>query len=303
MVSKKYFLFLSLLTMVLITHAQTSTNSGMEWKDSSIIPANRMAQHNEFLNNQYSFPAKPRSQWELGLKVGSHAVLGDFSSKFPGFGYGVHLRKSLGYLVSLRGEFNYGTSKGQDWVGSDEYSSAYSVWGQAGYRPGIDKVFRNFKNTTADLSVQALFSLNNIRFHKANPKTSIYAIIGLGVLGYDTKVNALNASGQRYAFSSIPDVGWADRKEIYDKLDALFDDTYETDGDKQTSDGAKVFGKRALVSASLGGGVAFKLSKKVNLAIEDKLTFVTSDDLNGYMAPQFPDFYNFLSVGLNINIF
>ena len=302
MVSKKYFLFLSLLTMVLITHGQTSSTSGLEWKDSSIIPANRMAQHNEFLNNQYSFPAKPRSQWELGLKVGSHSILGDFSSKFPGFGYGVHLRKSLGYLVSLRGEFNYGTSKGQTWSGFTDYSSA-SVWGQAGYRPGIDKVFRNFKNTTADLSVQALISLNNIRFHKANPKTSIYAIVGLGVVGYDTKINVLNASGQRYAFSSIPAVDWADRKEAYDKLDALFDDTYETPGDKEGTNEQKVFGKNALVSASLGAGVAFKLSKKVNLAIEDKLTFVTSDDLNGYNAPQLPDFFNFLSVGLNINIF
>jgi hypothetical protein len=302
MVSKKYLLFLSLLTMVLITHAQTSTSSGMEWKDSSLIPANRMAQHNEFLNNQYSFPAKPRSQWELGLKVGSHSILGDFSSKFPGFGYGVHLRKSLGYLVSLRGEFNYGTSKGQTWKGTTDYSST-SVWGKAGYNPGIDKVFRNFKNTTADLSIQALFSLNNIRFHKANPKTSIYAIVGLGVLGYDTKINALNASGQRYAFSSVPDVDWADRKDTYDKLDALFDDTYESDGDKEEPDGAKVFGKRALVSASLGAGVAFKLSKKVNLAIEDKFTFVTNDDLNGFYGPQLPDFCNFLSVGLNINIF
>lgn len=300
--SKKYFLFLGLLTMVLLTQAQSSANSGLEWKDSSIIPAKRMAQHNEFLNNQYNFPAKPRSQWELGLKVGSHGVLGDFSSKFPGFGYGVHLRKSLGYLVSIRGEFNYGTSKGQNWGGSSDYNAA-SVWGQAGYRPGIDKVYRNFKNTTADLSVQALFSLNNIRFHKAQPKTNFYAILGMGVVGYDTKINALNASGQRYAFNTIPNVEWADRRDAYDALDALFDDTYETDGDKERLTGPKVFGKRALVTASMGFGAAFKLSKKVNLAIEDKVTFTTSDDLNGYSAPQFPDFFNFLSVGLNINIF
>lgn len=300
--SKKYFLFLSLLTTVLITQAQSSSTAGVEWKDSSIIPANRMAQHNEFLNNQYNFPAKPRSQWELGLKVGSHAIIGDFSSKFPGFGYGVHLRKSLGYLVSLRGEFNYGTSKGQNWSGSTDYS-ATSAWGRAGYRPGIDKVFRNFKNRTGDLSLQALLSLNNIRFHKAHPKSSFYAILGIGVIGYNTKINALNASGQRYAFNSIPDVDWADRKDNYDKLDALFDDSYETDGDKENSNGAKILGQRALVSASVGFGAAFKLSKKVNLAIEDKVTFVTSDDLNGYSAPQFPDFYNFLSVGLNINLF
>jgi opacity protein-like surface antigen len=300
--SKKYFLFLSLLTMVLITHAQTSTTSGLEWKDSSLIPANRMAQHNEFLNNQYSFPAKPRSQWELGLKVGSHAILGDFSSKFPGFGYGVHLRKSLGYVVSLRAEFNYGSSKGLYWDEHKDYTPT-SAWGTNGYRPGIDRVFLNYKNNSADLSLQAIFNVNNILFHKAQPKTSFYVITGLGIVGYDTKVNALNSSGQRYDFSGIPKVSWKDRKQNYDRLNALFDDTYETEADTDNPDGVKVFGKHALVSATLGVGLAFKLSQKVNLAIEDKATFVTSDFLNGYQGPILPDFFNFLSVGLNINIF
>ncbi len=40
-------------------------------KDSSLIPTKRMPQHTEFLNGTYNFPAKPRNQWEIGVKVGT----------------------------------------------------------------------------------------------------------------------------------------------------------------------------------------------------------------------------------------
>lgn len=300
--SNKLFMLLSLLTMVSITQAQSNSSSGLEWKDTSIIPSYRMTQHNEFLNNQYNFPAKPRNQWEIGFKAGAHSVIGDFSSKFPGFGYGVHVRKSLGYIVSLRGEFNYGSSKGMYWDDHKDYTAS-SAYGKLGYRGGIDRVFINYMSKSADLSVQALFSINNLLYHRAKPKTNFYIITGLGVVGYDTKINALNSSGLRYDFSSIPDVTWKDRKQAYDKMEALFDDSYETTGDRDNPNGPKVFGKSALMSATFGAGVAFKLSPKVNLAIEDRGTFVTSDYLNSYEGGLFPDFYNFLSVGLNINVF
>jgi hypothetical protein len=59
---------------------------------------------------------------------------------------------------------------------------------------------------------------------------------------------------------------------------------------------------------ALGGGVAFKLSNKLNLAIENRIT-ITKDDLydgqrwaeQGDLTRDF-DIYNYLSLGLNINI-
>ena len=57
-----------------------------------MIPASRAAQQSEFLNNQYNYPAKPRSQWELGVKVGEFHINGDVSP-VPNIGFGGHLRK------------------------------------------------------------------------------------------------------------------------------------------------------------------------------------------------------------------
>ena len=96
MTIKKYSLILGLLALVMTTQAQSSTEGGYEWKDSSLIPPSRMAQHNEFLNNQYIFPAKPRSQWELGIKVGSPTIAGHVSPVRIKFGFGVHARKAHG---------------------------------------------------------------------------------------------------------------------------------------------------------------------------------------------------------------
>ena len=93
MASKNYAFILGLLALVMTTQAQMSGTGGTDWKDSSLIPPSRMAQHNEFLNNQYIFPAKPRNQWEVGLKLGSPSISGDVSSVFPNFGYGLHVRK------------------------------------------------------------------------------------------------------------------------------------------------------------------------------------------------------------------
>ncbi|HZG26236.1 MAG TPA: hypothetical protein VEZ17_16725, partial [Chitinophagaceae bacterium] len=38
--------------------------------DSSLISTKKLPQFNEFRNNAYPFPPKPRNQWEIGVKGG-----------------------------------------------------------------------------------------------------------------------------------------------------------------------------------------------------------------------------------------
>jgi len=328
MTSKLFSAILGFLALSITAEAQMSAAGGSDWKDSSLIPASRMAQHSEFLNNQYSFPSKPRSQWEVGVKLGSPSISGDLATNYPNFGFGLHVRKSLGYLLSLRGEYVRGTATGLDWKGNYNYASntAWSSRGYLGNRrsysgagnnltliPAVDKVFYNYKTNINDLSVQALFNLSNVRFHKAEPKFGLYTILGIGVTFYDTKIDALNASSQKYNFNSIPGGTFATRKDTRSAINALLDGTYETDGDSNGLSDSKLFGKTARLSGTVGFGAAFKLSKRVNIAFEDRLTFVKDDLLDGQRWAASPigdaittnhyDTHNFLSVGLNINIF
>lgn len=135
MASKKYsFLAGALCLMATAGFAQTpATAGGYSASDSSVVPSRRMPQHTEFMNGTYNYPAKPRSQWEVGVKAGSVNIGGDVSTVFPGFGYGVHIRKALGYVFSLRAEYMNGTAKGLNWQSSRNYSLNEAWQGYTGW--------------------------------------------------------------------------------------------------------------------------------------------------------------------------
>ena len=101
MASKKYSLLTGFLCLLAsFAFSQTGPTGGYDPADSSVISSKRMPQHTEFLNGTYNFPAKPRNQWELGVKGGLFNISGDVASQLsPGFG--LHIRKAMGYCLLL----------------------------------------------------------------------------------------------------------------------------------------------------------------------------------------------------------
>ncbi len=70
MASKKYLLFAGIFCLLASSGFSQRLGASYDVKDSSLIPSKRLAQHSEFLNGTYNFPAKPRNQWEIGIKAG-----------------------------------------------------------------------------------------------------------------------------------------------------------------------------------------------------------------------------------------
>jgi outer membrane protein OmpA-like peptidoglycan-associated protein len=284
---------------------------GYDPTDSSVVPSKRLPQHTEFMANNYAFPAKPRNQWELGLKVGAFSIAGDVRSVFPGFGAGVHLRKALGYVFSVRGEAGFGFTKGLNYTKSTGYISnpawAPYVVNGAPSQP----VFYNYKAKVYDLSLQGVITLNNIRFHKAKTGFNAYGFAGIGGMIYDTKIDALNGSGQLYDFTSIPAGTYKDRKKLKKAVRNILDGTYESEAENDPLR-PKVFGKSFRPLFNIGVGMQFKLNQKLSLSVEEKFTLPLKTDLldgqqwqnnrdsrNPSMTRDH-DAYNFFSVGLNI---
>ena len=312
MASKKYSLITGMFCLFALgTFAQqttTTTTTGYDVMDSSLISKKNLPQHNEFKNNAYPFPAKPRNQWELGIKVGSFSVSGDVPASVPTAGFGVHVRKALGYVFSVRAEYLYGMAKGLNWKSrSSGYSSAFSRY------PFGTPVYDNYKSTVQELSVQGVASLNNIKFHKDKSSVEVYVLGGLGASFVSTKVNALNGNNT-YNFGSISGNSNSNKKDTKKALKSLLDDSYETGGESNGTQQQKLFGLPFAATASVGAGLAFKLSKRINLALEDRFAFTTSDLLDGQRYQLAPgangakvlsgdkDGYNYLTVGLNINL-
>lgn len=320
MASKKYLSLLGFLCFwALGSLAQTGTG-GYDVLDSSVIPSKRLPQHSQFLANEYAFPALPRNQWEIGVKVGAFNVSGDVRARFPGFGAGLHVRKALGYVFSLRGEFGYGNTKGLNFQPSRNYmkNPAWAPYVVGGI-PST-QVFYNYKTTVLSLTFEGVASLNNIRFHKHKSGFNVYVFGGIGGIQYDTKIDALNGNTP-YDFSGIINTyaptgfQYSDRNDIRSDLKDLLDGEYETDAPKDPGQ-PELFqgGFKPMLTA--GFGVQFKLSKKISLGIEDRINIPKSDLVDGQMwqendanlipmaTAQSRDFdvTNFLSVGLNFSI-
>jgi outer membrane protein OmpA-like peptidoglycan-associated protein len=345
MASKKFLVLAGMFCLLASYGYSQRVGASYDVKDSSLVPGKRMPQHTEFLNGTYNFPAKPRNQWEIGIKGGLFQVSGDIPAKFVSPGFGLHVRKAFGYIFSMRLEYLYGVGKGQHFrsvenfgknpayggnlpVGQmysapinqsaganttvSQYSSVYKWTGNLADRTNaFEQVYYNYKTKVQDLSIEGLITLNNIRFHKSKTGFNVYGFAGIGGSIYDTKVNALNG-GTKYNYNSIVQSSYSDRKTKIKELKNLQDDTYETPAENHGERRPKLFGDTFKPSATIGMGVAFKLSNRLNLALEDRWTFIKDDLLDGQRwqehafgdAVQTRDFdsYNYLSLGLNVNL-
>jgi outer membrane protein OmpA-like peptidoglycan-associated protein len=342
MASKKFLLLTGMFCLLASYGYSQRVGASYDVKDSSVIPGKRMAQHTEFLNGTYNFPAKPRNQWEIGIKVGSTMISGDMPSKFSFPSFGLHVRKAFGYIFSLRLEYQYGNAKGRSFTPAENYQknpawaingsaatsysapfniggmpmnqvSSLSVW--FGTPPNIpyEPVYYNYQTKMHDLSLQGVVTLNNVRFHKAKTGFNFYGFGGIGAYIYDCRIDALDDGNIKYPFATITPAGvYTDRRDTYDKLEEMMDGTYETPAENQGERRPKLFGKTFKPSGTIGVGLAFKLGPRFNLAIEDRHTFVKDDLLDGQRWQENPygdaaltrdfDSYNYASIGLNFNI-
>ena len=198
MASKKYIFLVGIFCLLASSGFSQKVGGSYDVKDTSVIPSKRMPQHTEFLNGTNNFPAKPRNQWEIGVKGGTFNVSGDVTNRL-GFGGGLHVRKAFGYIFSMRLEYLYGIGKGQSWLRTENYAKN-TPWIAAGYAAPVrnttglivasntgipfstanpqDLIFYNYKTNVQDLSLQGVVSLNNIRFHKSKTGINFYGFAG-----------------------------------------------------------------------------------------------------------------------------
>jgi OmpA-OmpF porin, OOP family len=345
MTSKKYLLLAGLTTLLATTELQAQDMSsssssmtrggGYDLSDSSLIPKGRKGQAADFAAGQYDYPAKPRNQWEIGINGGLLNVSGDVRSKTPfnqpknimnTLGWGISVRKAWGYVVSTRLFYNRGVASGYNHESSDNY------WGHganpylaAGYFSTSDRnVYYSYKSKIQELSLQMVLSLNNLKFHKARSKWGAYLFGGAGGMTYKTTMDLKDKSGALYNFSSINRPSgtavnniYKQRKNVNKQLLKMFDGDYETKAEEHPNRG-KWNGATVRPIFNIGLGIQRRLSKRVTLQLEDKMTITMDDLIDGYRWQERPDVstntivgsamtrdfdnLNYMSLGLNVNL-
>jgi outer membrane protein OmpA-like peptidoglycan-associated protein len=322
MASKKLTLLIGLICLF-TSYSQAQTGSGYQYdiRDSSLIPTRRLAQHNEFLNNAYPFPAKPRNEWEIGVKGGYTNGVTDVPNWGPTGGFGFHVRKALGYIFSIRAEYDWLRLRGLSYQYTQAYGKNPSLT-QADLFPAdvngnYASIFYNYRSTIHELSLQGVFNFNNIRFHKAKTGLSIYLFGGPGLATYSTlyKQDDSYLPGYATVIGDYPE-DHAHKGDIRKALKGVLTGKWNHIAERSSTSGT--LGAAPLTVVAVAGiGFEFKLSSKVNIAIEDKFTFTATDLIDGQQwqnnytpgayqsiaQTKSADSYNFASVGINYNIF
>jgi outer membrane protein OmpA-like peptidoglycan-associated protein len=97
------------------------------------------------------------SMLEIGIRPAYTFIAGDIVPPGPGFGAGIHFRKALDHLFSLRLEALYASNKGMD-----------------------ENMRRQFENTWLSATGSVVITLNNFRFSGETRKVNLYALVGAG---------------------------------------------------------------------------------------------------------------------------
>lgn len=225
------------------------------------------------------YPPKPKDMWEVGIHGGLLAVGGDVIPErpFPGYGLGIHVRKSLSYSWSLRGDLVFGNAQGRNTFTGAGLTLANPAYTAAGYGSGNAAVISHETQYTS-FSIQALVSTNNLRFHRSANKLGFHFLFGFGLFDYSTTFDLKDAGGANYNFATAL-AGVTDASAARDALDNLMDGEYETDAPKKQNQNGEDVGIQ--LNVSVGAGISYRLGDRLSISLEPQLLYGGDDYLDG----------------------
>jgi OmpA-OmpF porin, OOP family len=211
-------------------------------------------------------------QTEVGVGLGLAAMIGDLQIK-PGAYLGVHVRKALDYTFSLRADLSYSGLATATPTNDPNFPYGGSeIRNNSGL--GDPRKIKAANTNMLSGSLQVVISLNNGRWDGGVRNINPYVFGGAGASYLNTTVDVSGGpSGTKLGVQE-----------------------FEVPGTRNTG---KI---TPLVEA--GAGIAFRISDKMNVALEQKMATVfgkRADLMDGF-AYNFRDFASLTHVRLNFNI-
>lgn len=200
---------------------------------------------------------------EFGIRPSYSWIAGDVDAT-GGYGVGLHFRKSLDHLFSIRVDGVYAATSGDNETGDNSTN-------------------RRFESRMTGGSVLGVVTLNNFRYSGDTRNTNIYAMVGGGANTFktDAQRNAMEGGG----VNGIP----------FDEDDTLDDNSRN----KQIE---RAFNTHAAAGAGIAFRISPKFN--IGLEYQVLIPFgKRADQLDGYViGGTFRDVQNFGSVSLNFNL-
>ena len=298
MTTKRIFLLAFACMTMTLAFGQEEENAEIQevindtWKTATITDemTRDSDQNKEWRMGQYKYSAKPKDAIEIGIKGGHFFIDGDVDREIPaGWGVGLHMRKALHYVFSIKGELFYGEAKGLDPQPSSLNLIPENFGGGtfAGYGPN-NPWFFSHKTTYVAATLEGVLNIGNLLFHQERNKWNWYAAMGVGLDSHITKLDLRDGNGELYN-NIVTLVDWtpekfdtkAGRDEIKNNLNQIYDGVYETEGPEKKGIFRIGDETNIHVVSTISSGVSRKLSKRVNVGFEWKAFLSDNDFLDG----------------------
>ncbi len=247
--------------------------------------------------------------WTFGLNAGLAYQSSDVKAKIEGFGFGATLGKNIYYqpdaplAFDLRGRFLYTRQYGLNSLRSYNIQNNLALNG-AGlldyttYPSSLEEprgfVFQNHETTTAELGLEGLITLNQLR-----ERTGVHLGLfgGLGLDWFKAKTDQAGFDGKEYfeAYANINET--RSTSSIRNELERILDGNYETVADGNKDNGSLKF------MPSLGVELGLQLSPHFLVYGGHRVTFSGTDALDGErFADPNNDLYHYTNLGLRWTI-
>ena len=302
MANKKYTMMLGLLGLIstasfaqevttvtpVSTHkTYVGTDADNAWIYNSEVVKDA-DQQNRFVTDAYPYPAKPRNMWELSLGVGPSFMFTPIDAKL-GYGATFSLRKALGHVFSLRPQYGFHIMYGQDYRLRSTSDAAVGIKENLG---GASTYLANYRTNLHQGSLDLIASLNAISGYRGNQKVDWYALVGYSFNSAKVGVNTadqaalrnVNYSGTRSDIrSAVNDILDAKENNFLSLEDNQRYNSLvlaRTQGENSRNDVVGSDDRINRHGLNYGLGVAFKVSPRFNLGIEQKFTtFLSNSDI------------------------
>ncbi|MBK9272204.1 MAG: OmpA family protein [Saprospiraceae bacterium] len=291
---RKLSLILLIWTYHLVLFGQTDS---LKLQDTTkILIPNASSESKKASSPKY--PPKPKHAWELGLHFGHLLIDGDVDQWKPlsGYGLGIHVRRAIHYVFSIRLDATYGRTFGlepQPYGASLEPEQFYQEPNGTnravfnGYNRNAPW-FPAYRTEIYSMSLQGILNIGNILFHKERNKWNWYLVVGAGTYHHRTFLDLRDGNGNNYSdllnrvpFNNIDFNTRQGRSDIRDAIKNIYDGDYETEAFKKRGI-FRLADKHNIHFAFTGGmGIARKINKRINIGIEHSFIISDNDYLDG----------------------
>ena len=261
-------------------------------------------QQDGFIDREYYYPAKPKHAWSLGVRGGAAMINGDINQNFfrgvkpfaPGYTFGVYAKKATSYFMSLRMNYAHMRMWNTDWqpsvltsnlVGAVpelvSYTDTLGLGANHPQLPNRVNFYHNSYTVSHDMTFDVMFSLGGARFHKERSKVLFNVFISAGGFLYRTRYDHYDENGQPYNYGTVPATNTS-KPGILSALEDMRDGVYETDAENDYELKAISFlnGFTFNPSFGFGGGFTFRVNRFIDLDLETRMMYTTSDLLDGH---------------------